>query len=98
MDNKTLTDTLSGRLNISRETVAELVEGLCGVIGECGSELDMVNIAGFGTFEPKKRAERVALHPASGKRLLIPPKVVMSFKPSGALKQKVKKGGVAKNG
>lgn len=91
-------DTLSGRLGTSRETVAELVDGLCSVMGECGSELDTVSIAGFGTFEPKKRSERVALHPASGKRLLVPPKVVVAFRPSASLKQKIRKGGVADNG
>lgn len=95
MDNKTLIDTLSRELNTSRDTVQTLIEGLTGAIGECGSELDTVSIPGFGTFEPKKRAERVALHPASGKRLLIPPKIVMSFKPSAGLKQHIRKGGMA---
>lgn len=93
MDNKTLTDTLSRRLGISRETVATLIEGLGGVMGECGSELDTVAISGFGSFEPRKRSERVALHPASGKRLLIPPKIVLAFKPSPSLKQKIREGG-----
>lgn len=93
MDNKTLIDTLSGKLNVSRDTVASLIDSLTGVLGECGSELDLVNISGFGTFEPKKRVERVALHPASGRRLMIPPKIVISFKPSVSLKQKVRKGG-----
>lgn len=93
MDNKTLIDTLSQRLNTTGETVVSLIEGLCGVMGERGSELDTVSIPGFGSFEPKKRMERVALHPASGKRLLVPPKIVMTFKPSSALKQKIKEGG-----
>ena len=93
MDNKTLIDTLSRRLNTTEEAVASLIDGLCRVMGECGSELDTVSIAGFGSFEPKKRAERVALHPASGKRLLVPPKVVVAFRPSASLKQKIKEGG-----
>ncbi len=95
MDNKTLIDTLSRELNVTKETVQTLIDGLAGAIGECGSELDTVTIAGFGSFEPKKRTERVALHPASGKRLLIPPKIVMSFKPTAVLKQQIRKGGVS---
>lgn len=94
MDNKTLIDTLSDRLDTSQETVVSLINGLCRVMGECGGDLDTVNIAGFGSFEPKKRVERVALHPASGKRLLIPPKIVLTFKPSASLKQTIKKGGL----
>lgn len=80
---------------MTRDTVVSLMEGLTGVVGECGSALDTITVGGFGTFETKKRLERVALHPASGKRLLVPPKIVMSFKPSASLKQKVRKGGSA---
>lgn len=92
MDNKTLVDTLSKNLDISRDTVVSLIEGMTKVVGECGSSLDNVVIPGFGTFEPKKRMERVAVHPASGKRLLVPPKIVLSFRPSPLLKQKVRNG------
>ncbi|MBD5356619.1 MAG: HU family DNA-binding protein [Bacteroides sp.] len=93
MDNKTLIDTLSKKLGITRGDVESLISGMTRVMGECGSELDTINITGFGSFESKKRMERVALHPASGKRLMIPPKIVMTFKPSAPLKQKVRKGG-----
>lgn len=93
MDNKTLIDILSNKLDIPKETVGALIEGLTGVLGECGSHLDTVAIQGFGSFESKKRLERIALHPASGKRLLIPPKIVINFKPSVSLKQKIRKGG-----
>lgn len=92
MDNKTLVDTLSKNLDISRDTVVSLIEGLTKTIGECGASLDSVAVTGFGTFEPKKRMERVAVHPASGKRLLVPPKIVMTFKPSLLLKQRVRNG------
>ena len=91
MDNRTLIDTLSKRLDISGEEVGELIDGLTSCLGESGAELDSVIVPGFGTFEPKKRLERVALHPASGKKLLVPPKIVMSFKAVAGLKQRVNK-------
>ncbi len=92
MDNKTLVDTLSKNLDISRDTVISLIDGLSAVVGECGAELDSISIPAFGTFEPRKRMERVAVHPASGKRLLVPPKIVLSFKPSPVLKQRIRNG------
>lgn len=92
MDNRTLVETLSRNLDISRDTVVALIDGLAATVGECGASLDSVAITGFGTFEPRKRAERVAVHPASGKRLLVPPKIVMTFKPSSILKQRVRNG------
>ncbi|MDE6096872.1 MAG: HU family DNA-binding protein [Muribaculaceae bacterium] len=91
MDNKTLIDNLSRRLDVSRDTVGILIEGLTQTIGECAAGLDSVSVPSFGTFEPKKRLERVALHPASGRRLLVPPKIVLTFKPSASLKQKIRK-------
>lgn len=92
MDNKTLVDTLSKKLDISRDTVISLIEGLSAVVGECGADLDSISIPSFGTFEPRKRMERVAVHPASGKRLLVPPKIVLSFRPSSVLKQRIRNG------
>lgn len=92
MDNKSLIDNLSKRLNVPGDTVESLVAGLTRVLGECAAGLDSVAVPGFGTFEPKKRMERVALHPASGRRLLVPPKIVVNFKPSNSLKQRVRNG------
>ncbi|MDE6057969.1 MAG: HU family DNA-binding protein, partial [Muribaculaceae bacterium] len=51
---------------------------------------DSVTFPGFGSFEPRKRIERIAFHPSSGKRMLIPPKITMTFRPSSLLKQKVR--------
>lgn len=92
MDNKTLVDTLSKKLDVSQDTVGRLIEGLANCLGECSTSLSIVSIAGFGSFEARKRLERVAVHPASGKRLLIPPKVVLNFKSSPALKRRIKDG------
>lgn len=91
MDNRTLIDILSKKLDTSRETVGLLIDGLADCLGEAGAQLDSVVIPSFGVFEPKKRLERVAMHPASGKRLLVPPKVTLNFKPTAALKQSVNK-------
>ncbi len=92
MDNKTLIELLSKRLDISTETTTQLIDGLAGSLGDCLEEADSVVVAGFGTFEPRKRMERVALHPATGKRLLVPPKIVVNFRSSQNLKQRINNG------
>lgn len=89
MDNKTLVDRLSATLDISRETVGQLIDALRDSVGEAAADLDSIAVPSFGTFEPRKRTERVALHPASGQRLLIPPKIVLAFRQSPVLKQKI---------
>lgn len=90
MDNKTLIDTVSKRIGRSKTETTSLIEGLASIIKERCSDQDVVAIPGFGSFETKKRLERIAVHPQSGKRLLIPPKITINFKPSALLKQKIK--------
>ena len=54
---------------------------------------ESVVVNGFGTFEVRKRLERVIINPASGQRMLVPPKLVLGFKPSSVIKDQYKKGG-----
>lgn len=90
MDNKKLIETIAANLGRSTKDVSKLVEALAGVLSTRCGELDSVYVPGFGTFEPKKRNERVMVHPATGKRMLVPPKVVLGFKVSNVLKTKLK--------
>lgn len=90
MDYKTFIDTLGKRVNASKEETAEMVASLSDVITACALDGDIVSFPGFGNFEPKKRNERVSVHPSTGKRMLLPPKITLSFKPSTLLKQKVR--------
>lgn len=92
MDNKKFTEALSSRLDISISTVNVLVESLCKEFVKTASNLDGIVVPGFGTFDPKLREERVSVHPASGKRLLVPPRIFLSFKQSPVLKQKLNNG------
>mgnify|MGYP002964598416 CR=1 FL=1 len=53
-------------------------------------EGNVVTIQGFGTFEVKKKAERISVNPANGKRYLVPPKLVPVFKPGTTVKNRLK--------
>lgn len=92
MDNKKFIEELSSRLDISLATVNALIEALCKEFADKSANLDAIVVPGFGTFEPKLREERVSLHPASGKRLLVPPRIFLQFKQSPVLKHKVNNG------
>lgn len=90
MDNKTFIDQLSRRLSLTKEETSSLVDTLCDLLVEASEEGDIVSFPGFGNFEAKRRLEREGVHPASGKRLLFPPKISLVFKPSSILKQKIR--------
>lgn len=91
MDTKTLIDKLSVRSGTTPAEATRLLEAFTTVIAQAAAAYDTVSLPSFGSFEVRKRAERVAVHPASGKRLLIPPKLALIFRPSVILKQKVNK-------
>ncbi len=90
MDYKTFLETLSQRINASKEETSDMIGSLCQAITDAALEGDIVTFPGFGSFEPRKRMERVAYHPKDGKRMLIPPKITLNFRPSTLLKQKVR--------
>ena len=53
----------------------------------------MVAIPGFGEFVPVKDDERIELDKESGKRMLLPPMVRLTFEPSSILKSKISANG-----
>lgn len=92
MDNKKFIELLSSRLDISVATVTDMIDSLSKEFATAASNLDTIVVPGFGIFESKLREERISVHPASGKRLLVPPRIYLSFKASPVLKQKVNNG------
>ena len=90
MDNKRFIEILSERVSLDKERTSRVIAQLCEVISETVVEEDCVVIPSFGCFEPKKKLERVVVHPSSGKKLLVPPRLTLGFKPSTLLKNEIK--------
>lgn len=90
MDYKELVDNISQKLGRDAADVGKLMDALCGAIEQSCGALDSVAIPGFGNFEAKKRNERIVVHPSTGKRMLVPPKVTLTFKVSNVLKNRMK--------
>ncbi len=49
-----------------------------------------VTIQGLGTFDVKKKLERISVNSVTQQRMLIPPKLVLVYTPSIVLKEKFK--------
>lgn len=82
---------ISKRMGRSNADVAKLLDALVSTVKDRCGELDSIAIPGFGTFEAKKKVERIVVNPSTGKRMLVPPKIALSFKPSALLKSKINK-------
>ena len=90
MNNKEFTSELSRRLGYTLKDTSELVTSLLSDMTRQLEEGNTISIQGFGTFEVKKKAERISVNPANGKRYLVPPKLVPVFKPGTTVKNRLK--------
>lgn len=93
MNNKQYIAELARQSGYSQEDTQRLVHQVIDAMIEQFDEGENVQIPDFGSFEVKKRMERVVINPQTKKRQLVPPKLVLSFKPLGAAKEKLKNGG-----
>lgn len=91
MDVRTLAERLAERTGRDAEDMEVMISALSALIVNRVKEGDAISIPSFGTFEPKFKAERITTHPSSGKKLLVPPKLALLFKPSAMLRQKIRK-------
>lgn len=90
MNNKEFTSELAERLGYTIKDTSELISSLLSDITEELEEGNAIAVQGFGTFEVKKKAERISMNPVTKQRLLVPPKLVLTYRPSNALKDKFK--------
>lgn len=90
MNNKEFIAELSRRLGYTNKDTARMVSSLLGIMTQELQDGNTIAIQGFGTFEVKKKLERISVNPATQQRMLIPPKLVLTYKPSNTLKEKFK--------
>ena len=88
MNNKEFINELSKQVNLSAGATTQLINDTLKILEEHFQQTDVVSISSFGNFEVKKKMERISVNPTTGKRYLIPPKLVLGFKQSQVLKEK----------
>ncbi len=90
MKHKELIDAIADKINRSQEDTENLLQAAVDVLTSQLLEDKVINLQGFGSFELKRREERLSVHPATQVRILIPPKQTVNFRQSGVLKVKLK--------
>ena len=90
MNTLELTSSLAQKLLLSKTEVTQRLEDTVTIVTAELLKNKSVSFHNFGILEVKKREERISVNPVSGKRMLIPPKLVVKFKMSNSLKDKLK--------
>ena len=90
MNNKEFIAELSRRTGYKSTDTQAMVRHLIEAMSDVFQEGDTVSVSDFGIFEVKKKMERILVNPGTRQRMLVPPKLVLGFKPNTAWKEKVK--------
>jgi len=88
---KRFVEEIARRTGLSEESAREASDEIAKLLTGWLKEGDMLSLQGFGTFEVNKRKERISVHPVTGKRWLIPPKLIPVFKPGPTLRGKIRR-------
>lgn len=92
MNNKEFIAELAERTGYVPKDVQKLAGNLINAMADAFQEDNAVLVPNFGVFETKKKMERVMVNPSTGQRMLVPPKLVLTFKPNQTWKDKLKGG------
>lgn len=89
MNSEEFMNLLSERTGCDGKKVSCMVSSVVDIIVVGLQDGRTVLLQGFGTFEVKKKLEKIVVSPSTGKRKLFPPKLVVGFRPCPLLKEKV---------
>jgi nucleoid DNA-binding protein len=81
MNNKDLINALAQTDGLKATDTQSMVLTAVKAIIEKMCDAEPVNLNGLGTFDVRKRNERIIVNPGTGKKNLVPPKLVATFKP-----------------
>ena len=81
---------MAEKMNSPKSIVADLLEKTIETCTELLADDKTIGFQSFGNFEVRKKEERLSVHPSTQIRTLIPPKLVVNFKQSNILKEKLK--------
>ena len=97
MNNKDFILTLASSIGRTQVDTQRLVTSVLNAMTDNLIEGNNIAVKGFGTFEIKKKRERVMVNPSTRKRILVPPKLVLGFRPDESFKSTIKQAQPTKN-
>ena len=86
MNKAELIDVLTEKLGSDRRQATAAVENVVDTIVRAVHKGDSVTITGFGVFEQRRRAARVARNPRTGETVKVKPTSVPAFRPGAQFK------------
>jgi len=97
MSEKTLTrmdlsESVFREVGLSRNESADLVESVLNHVSDALVRGEQVKLSSFGTFSVRDKNARIGRNPKTGQEAPIPPRRVLTFRPSHLMKERVAEG------
>ena len=89
MNNKELQTALAAKLEMSTSEVDLFLQSTVDAMVDQLKANKTINIQGFGSFEVRKKEERVTVNPLTKVRSMVPAKLSLAFKTSTVYKDKI---------
>lgn len=80
---------IAEKTGLSKSDADTMFVAIFDIMTDALKKQDKVPVPGFGNFSTKVREERKGRNPSSGKEMIIPRSIVVSFKPAAQLKETV---------
>ena len=80
MNNKEFITALAKRKDMKASDTQDMVRTVVYSVIDSLCEGENVTLSNLGTFEVKKRLERIIVNPGTKQKMLVPPKLVVNFK------------------
>ena len=77
------------RIGLSKKESAEMVEAVFAIMKSTLESGDNLKISGFGSFIVKQKKDRRGRNPQTGEAITIEARRILTFKPSGLLKDQI---------
>ncbi|MBR1943679.1 HU family DNA-binding protein [bacterium] len=90
MNREELIAEISKLAKVSKKDASAVLTATLDTIQNSVKKGNKVTLVGFGTFEPRKRAERTGRNPQTGKEIKIAAKTVPAFSAGKKFKELVK--------
>ena len=84
-----LIKTLAAQLEISQSEARRLTKLFFATVTDSLANDETLIIRDFGTFSTRLRKARTSFHPSKKRKMVVPPKVAIHFRPSKRLKEQL---------
>ncbi len=88
MTKSDIVDRLTGQSGLMKKEVAYIVDNFIEKIKESVLKGENVEIRGFGTFHLAQKKARTVFSPIAGRKIEVPAKAVIAFRPSKSTERK----------